>query len=1000
MSADGTTPLKGSRAVKTWTDALGRTSLIQHYTATDLTTWTNTGYSYEARNKLAKVTDAAGNNWTYAYDARGRMTGSDDPDMGQTEFGYDGLDRQIWSKDSAGRTQYTKYDALGRKTELRDNAANGPLVASWTFDTLPGAKGQAVASTRYEAGAAYTSEITGYDAEYRPTGSKTTIPDTPATKGLAGTYAYSTTYTPTGKVQSTTVPATPGGLAAERLITRYNGDDAPVSLSGLSWYTADTVYSPFGEVLRTASGKAPQRVWTTNLYNPNTGQVTDSITDRETGGPNRISALSYKYDPAGNITSVTDDQPGGRTDRQCYAYDPMGRLTQAWTGKTESCTGPSLGDVTPGPDGDGYWKTYGFDAIGNRTKLVDHDLTNPALDDETTYSYGITIAGNGTQPPVKTKPHALASVDETTRKPGSTVNSQSTYAYDSSGNTTRRTIGGDTQTLNWDRRNKLTSADSPGIGSVAVTGLSGKCLDVSEGLSADGTAIQLWSCNETKAQQWRLTGDTVRALDKCLTADAAGLLTLATCDGSAKQKFTYRAGDKTLYNPASDTCVDVPGSNDANGTDLKLWYCNGGTNQQWSFANTTTYLYDAGGNRLIEETGTSRTLYLGEAEITVNKAGQPIDAVRYYSSPGAPHDGSQHRWQDHRPQAEPPGGGPPQHGHHQHRPVTRPGRHPPQVGPVRQPSRRPPRGLARQPHLPRHRQRRQHDEPHPHRRPRVRTGHRPFHLRRPRHRHHGPAPDERVHLRGRQPHLQLRPDGSQARQLRIRQQLHRKRRADRRARIKQLQSAAGRSATTVELEAEVKFEANVEEVQLLLLVHLQEGGEVLQELHQRAQGGHRQHRHRGGRRYRLCGGGRRGRCRHGRHRVRGSGRLRRLGRRRRRGGQQPHGPQGRPQRHGRTEGRGSRRRGGRGGRRTRRGRRTGPRGGRQGRGQGNGEGPGQGLSQGRMSRAQQLRRGQPRPHGGRHVTADRRTGTRRQGPRHRPRIGRDRHQGSHRDDPG
>ncbi|MFE9799156.1 ricin-type beta-trefoil lectin domain protein [Streptomyces goshikiensis] len=636
MSADGTTPLKGSRAVKTWTDALGRTSLIQHYTATDLTTWTNTGYSYEARNKLAKVTDAAGNNWTYAYDARGRMTGSDDPDMGQTEFGYDGLDRQIWSKDSAGRTQYTKYDALGRKTELRDNAANGPLVASWTFDTLPGAKGQAVASTRYEAGAAYTSEITGYDAEYRPTGSKTTIPDTPATKGLAGTYAYSTTYTPTGKVQSTTVPATPGGLAAERLITRYNGDDAPVSLSGLSWYTADTVYSPFGEVLRTASGKAPQRVWTTNLYNPNTGQVTDSITDRETGGPNRISALSYKYDPAGNITSVTDNQPGGRTDRQCYAYDPMGRLTQAWTGKTESCTGPSLGDVTPGPDGDGYWKTYGFDAIGNRTKLVDHDLTNPALDDETTYSYGITIAGNGTQPPVKTKPHALASVDETTRKPGSTVNSQSTYAYDSSGNTTRRTIGGDTQTLNWDRRNKLTSADSPGIGSVAVTGLSGKCLDVSEGLSADGTAIQLWSCNETKAQQWRLTGDTVRALDKCLTADTAGLLTLATCDGSAKQKFTYRAGDKTLYNPASDTCVDVPGSNDANGTDLKLWYCNGGTNQQWSFANTTTYLYDAGGNRLIEETGSSRTLYLGEAEITVNKAGQPIDAVRYYSSPGAP----------------------------------------------------------------------------------------------------------------------------------------------------------------------------------------------------------------------------------------------------------------------------------------------------------------------------------------------------------------------------
>ncbi|MBT2457334.1 ricin-type beta-trefoil lectin domain protein [Streptomyces sp. ISL-86] len=636
MSADGTAPLKGSRAVKKWTDALGRTSLIQHSTATDLTTWNNTTYTYDVRGQLSKVTDPVGNKWTYNYDARGRMTGSNDPDMGQAEFGYNNLDQQIWSKDPAGRTQHTTYDALGRKTELRDNAANGPLVASWTFDSLTGAKGRPVASTRYYGSTAYTSEVTGYDAEYRPTGAKITIPDTPASKGLAGIYAYSTTYTPTGRVQSTTVPATPGGLAAERLVTRYNSDGAPVSTSGLSWYTADTIYSPYGEVLRTASGKAPQRVWTSNRYDLNNGRLSESVTDRETANPNRVSAQSYTYDAVGNPTSITDTQPGGRIDRQCYAYDPMGQLTQAWTGKTESCTGPSLGDVTAGPDGDGYWKSYSFDAIGNRTKLVDHDLTNSALDDETTYAYGVTIAGNGTQPPVKTKPHALVTIDETTRKPASTVTSQSTYGYDSSGNTTRRTIGGDTQTLSWDPRNKLTSADSPGIGSVAVTGLSGKCLDVSGGLSTDGTAIQLWQCNETKAQQWRLTGDTIRALDKCLSADTTGAVRIATCDGSDKQRFTYRAGDKTLYNAASDACVDVPGSVDTNGTDLKMWHCNGGTNQQWSFSNTTNYVYDAGGNRLIEETGSSRTLYLGEAEITVNKAGQAIDAVRYYGSPGAP----------------------------------------------------------------------------------------------------------------------------------------------------------------------------------------------------------------------------------------------------------------------------------------------------------------------------------------------------------------------------
>ncbi|MFD0268687.1 ricin-type beta-trefoil lectin domain protein [Streptomyces sp. NPDC127106] len=629
MSVDGTTPLKGSSASKTWTDPLGRTSAVEHATSTDLTTWNRTSYTYDLRNKLSQVTDAAGNSWRYGYDARGRKTYSEDPDTGRSEFGYNNLDQQIWAKDSSGRIQHTNYDALGRMTELRDNAADGPLVASYTFDSLPGAKGQAVSSTRYEGGAAYKSEVTGYDAEYRPTGSKITIPDVPATKGLAGTYASSTTYTPTGKVQSTTLPATPGGLAAEKLITRYDADGMPQSLSGLAWYTADIKYSPYGNVLRTASGNAPNRVWTTIHYNPNTGQVTNRISDRETA-PNRISDVSYAYDPAGNITAMADEQPGGRTDRQCFAYDPMGQLTKAWTGKTTACTGPSLADVTPGPDGDGFWQEYQFDAIGNRTKLINRDLTNSALDDETTYTYGVAIAG-GAQPPVKTQPHALAKAEKTTRDPGSTVVSLSTYEYDASGNTKSRRIGGDAQTLNWDRRGKLTSATSPGIGAVSLIGASGKCVDVEGAGTADGTPVQIYPCNTTKAQQWRLTDNTVRALDKCLTTSGSKLV-LATCDGSDKQKFVYRASDKSLNNPATNQCVGVP-DNAADGGDLQLGSCDSTGPQQFTFDTTTTYIYDASGNRLIEETGSSRTLYLGDTEVTVNKAGQALDAVRYYSGP-------------------------------------------------------------------------------------------------------------------------------------------------------------------------------------------------------------------------------------------------------------------------------------------------------------------------------------------------------------------------------
>lgn len=636
MDEAGKVPLPGSRTTRTSTDALGRTKAIEYATSTDIgsTTWNKTEYAYDNRNKLTSVKDSAANQWTYTYDARGRTISTTDPDTGQSTFGFDKLDQQIWAKDSSGRAQYTVYDALGRATELRDDSATGTLVASWSFDTLTGAKGKPVASVRYVDGVQFKSEVTGYDTEYRPTGSRITIPDTSAdtlpasakdiTKGFAGSYDYSTTYTPTGKVQSTTLPATPGGLAAEKLITRYDRDGMPQSLSGLNWYTAETVYSPFGQIQRTTSGSAPNRVWTTNRYNPSTGQLTQSTSDRETAGPNRISDVSYKYDIAGNITSVADTRGDGTTDRECYAYNPMGQLTNAWTGKT--CAAPNLTDVAPGPDGDGFWQEYGFDSIGNRTKLTDHDLTDKANDDETTYRYE------------RSQPHALTKVEKTTRKPGSTVNSLSTYTYDDSGNTTTRRIDGDTQTLNWDRRNKLTSAGSPGIGAVAVTGLSGKCLEVENGNPADGTPVQLMSCKETKAQQWRLTDGTVRAMGKCLTAEGSKAV-LRACDSANEyQKFTSGT-DKTLYNAKVKACLDVPGLNDADGTDLILYTCSTthAANQQWKFAdNGTKYVYDAAGNRLIEENGTSRTLYLGEAEITVNKAGQALDAARYYSSPGAP----------------------------------------------------------------------------------------------------------------------------------------------------------------------------------------------------------------------------------------------------------------------------------------------------------------------------------------------------------------------------
>lgn len=100
-----------------------------------------------------------------------------------------------------------------------------------SYDSLPGALGQPVASVRHTSGGDYINRVTGYDTDYRPTGTETVIPAAgPATAGLSGTYAYGYTYTPTGKPLSVTMPAI-GGLPREKVVTRYNSDGLPESTS-------------------------------------------------------------------------------------------------------------------------------------------------------------------------------------------------------------------------------------------------------------------------------------------------------------------------------------------------------------------------------------------------------------------------------------------------------------------------------------------------------------------------------------------------------------------------------------------------------------------------------------------------------------------------------------------------------------------------------------------------------------------------------------------------
>jgi beta-glucanase (GH16 family) len=119
-----------------------------------------------------------------------------------------------------------------------------------------------------------------------------------------------------------------------------------------------------------------------------------------------------------------------------------------------------------------------------------------------------------------------------------------------------------------------------------ITGLAGKCLDVNGANPANGTAVQLYTCNGSSAQQWTRPGDgTIRALGKCLdvpggsTANGAQMQ-IYDCNGSGAQQWRVEsAGD--IVNVPANKCLDVTGGNSADGTRTQIWDCSGAANQKW-----------------------------------------------------------------------------------------------------------------------------------------------------------------------------------------------------------------------------------------------------------------------------------------------------------------------------------------------------------------------------------------------------------------------------------
>lgn len=229
-------------------------------------------------------------------------------------------------------------------------------------------------------------------------------------------------------------------------------------------------------------------MWTTNFVDAHTGRLQRTVTDRETASPHAINDSYYSYDASGTITSNArklSGATGSVWDNQCFTYDVLGELVNAWTsgiaptGNGTGCkaangatwghrtdAAPSSGPIADAPDAasdadtpDGalavsltaaapdaatvstgataYHQSFTFDWLGNRATMTEHNTADATKDVGFVYSYGKTVTGAAPAQTVTTQPHTLSWI-------GSTPSGQgSSYSYDATGNTEVRDLPAD-----------------------------------------------------------------------------------------------------------------------------------------------------------------------------------------------------------------------------------------------------------------------------------------------------------------------------------------------------------------------------------------------------------------------------------------------------------------------------------------------------------------------------------------------------------------------------
>jgi RHS repeat-associated protein len=401
--------------------AVGALVLLASMNVAAQTANTKTTYSYDALNRVTQVTDPSGFNTTYQYDGLSDPTSTTSPDSGTKASTFDAAGNVLTATDANGNTVTYTYDAANRR--LMGTYADSTQNVTYAYDQ--------------------SNSITGCSVSY-PVGHLTQVVENSVTTTFcynAQGYVIQKTQALNGQNQITSYTRTPGGRLLA--ITHPSGNqinysrDGDGNISGVSVTTnsgtttivSNVTYEPFGPVVSYTLGSG-QTI--TRSYDANY-RMTDLTSP--------AFVLHFARDQMGDVSAI-GNSPGANPATESYSYDPLYRLTtvteangsvyesatynQAGDRLTKTGAGLATGNYSYNPG------THQLSATGNEARAVDANGNTTAITEATgTYGFGFNARNR----------MALVQLNQSTI---------ANYLYNDDGERIEKTVGGSTETYNYD----------------------------------------------------------------------------------------------------------------------------------------------------------------------------------------------------------------------------------------------------------------------------------------------------------------------------------------------------------------------------------------------------------------------------------------------------------------------------------------------------------------------------------------------------------------------